>query len=138
MNCRFSFRHMKSSDSLIEYAEPKVMDKVKKFSTKPIEAHITFSLDGSDHVAHCGLVGGDGFNFQVESICNDMYGSVDLLVDKLEKQLRRQKEKLKDHKNSPKLTVMAADLSEPNDDPDSVPVDAEEMVKFAKASHRGR
>ncbi|MDD9951119.1 MAG: ribosome-associated translation inhibitor RaiA [Zetaproteobacteria bacterium] len=133
MNCRFSFRHMKASQALMDYAEPKVLEKVQKFSTKPIQARITFSVEGQDHIAHCGLVGGDGFNFQVVSNCNDMYGSVDIMVDKLEKQLRRQKEKLKGHKNNLKLASFAVDLGEERDDPDLVPVDAEDIVKYVKA-----
>ena len=95
MQCRFSFKHMKTSEALINYAEAKITQKIEKFSTKPIEAHVTFSVEGHEHIAHCGVTGGDGFNFQVDSSCADMYGSVDLLLGKLEVQLKRQKEKLK-------------------------------------------
>lgn len=136
MQCRFSFKHMKTSEALIEYAENKLPEKIEKFSTKPIEAHITFSVEGHNHIAHCSVKGGDGFNFEVESKCEDMYGSVDLLIDKLIPQLRKRKEKLKNHKFSENLKSMQTIEPVSKDDPDNVPVDANDLLKFEEAKRK--
>ena len=100
MNFQFAFKHMESSDALQHYAESKIKEKVLKFVTKPIEAKITFSVMRHEHRAQCSLLAGDGFSLEVEHVCDDMYGSVDLMIDKLTTQLKRQKDKLKDHKFS--------------------------------------
>lgn len=133
MQCRFSFKHMKSSQALIDYATEKAEQKIEKYASKPIEAHITFSVEGRDHIAHCNVIGGDGFNIQVEAGCEDMYGTIDLLVDKLEIQLKRQKEKLKSHKHQIGLHHLQLKEVTSDEDYETVPVDAKDLLKFEKA-----
>lgn len=133
MQCRFSFKHMKTSQSLIDYAEPKILQKVEKYSTKPIEAIVTFSVEGIQHIAQCRVKGGDGFNFDVQSSCEDMYGSVDLMLNKLETQLKRQKEKLKNHKTKDNIRNLKTKEVISEDDCDSIPVDADDLIKYEKA-----
>ena len=100
MQFQFSFKHMPTSTALKEYAEEKIRAQVNKFVTKPIEAHVTFSLDKHLHIAHCSLKGGDGFSLQVEHSCDHMYGSVDKMLSKLFVQLKKKKDKLKGHKGN--------------------------------------
>lgn len=110
MQVRFSFKQVPSSDRLRTYAEQKVRKMIEKFVTKPIEAHITFSTDRHLQNAHCAVSGGDGFNIQAEASCEDVYGSVDNLMDKLQVQLKRQKEKIKDHKAGKGIKDILPDL----------------------------
>jgi putative sigma-54 modulation protein len=98
MQFQFSFKHMATSPALQTYAEEKLGDKISKFVTKPIGAHVTFSVTRHQHTAHLSLDAGDGFKIQVEHTSEDMYASVDELAEKLASQLRKQKEKLKEHK----------------------------------------
>jgi len=133
MQFQFSFKQMDSSDALRDYAQDKVREKIAKFVTKPIKANITFSVDRHNHTAHCGVSGGDNFNFQVEHTCEDMYGSVDRMVDKLETQLKRQKEKLKNHKSRPSARDIAEMESVSDDSLDEPAVDAEDVIKFEHA-----
>ena len=110
MQVRFSFKQVPSSDKLKTYAEQKVRKMIEKFVTKPIEAHITFSTDRHLQNAHCAVSGGDGFNIQAEASCDDVYGSVDSLMDKLRVQLKRQKEKIKNHKAGKGIKEIVLDL----------------------------
>ena len=98
MNCRFSFKQVKRSEVLVEFAQPKILAKIEKYSTKPIDAHITFTKQGFNFIVRCSVKGGDGFNFQVEASSHDLYSTLDLMLAKLETQLKKQKEKLKRHK----------------------------------------
>ena len=50
MQFQFSFKHMESSQALSQLAETKIKDKVSKFVTKPIEAHVTFVVERHDHI----------------------------------------------------------------------------------------
>jgi len=133
MQFQFSFKQMDSSDALRNYAEDKITEKVKKFVTKPIQANVTFSVDRHNHTAHCGVLAGDNFNFQVEHTCEDMYGSVDRMVDKLERQLRKQKEKVKGHKAQASVRDIAEAQALDFVPLDEAPVDAEEVLKFEQA-----
>lgn len=94
---------MEVSEALQGYAEQKINNQILKFVTKPIEVHVTISVDKHLYKAHCNVLGGDGFRVQVEHVCEDMYGSIDRMVDKLATQLKRKKDKLKNHKHSKKV-----------------------------------
>ncbi len=125
MQFQFSFKHMDSSDALQAYAEDKLREKIQKFVTKPVDAHVSFSVMKHEHRAHCTLRAGDGFSLEVEHSCSDMYGSVDHMVDKLGTQLKKQKEKLKDHKQ-PKLSQHLKEVTETGEPA----VDATEILKY--------
>src|SRR5688500_5564227 len=98
MQLQLSFRHMDTSPALQDYAEQKLKEKIDKSVTQPIEAHVFYSVMRPQHSAHLKLKAGDGFNVDVEPTCEDMYATVDQMADKLEAQLKKHKEKLKDHK----------------------------------------
>lgn len=136
MQCRFSFKHMESSQALADYAKEKIVSKVERFATKPIEAHVTFEVDSNQHHVHVNVHGGDGFNIQIDATSIDMYASIDLMIDKLEARLKKQKEKLKDHKTTKHLTDL--EFIEPTDkeDCDSVPVDAADVIKLEKVKNK--
>lgn len=99
MEMQFYFKDMNSSDSLRDYAGIKIRDKVNKLTSKPEMAHVTFSLQPPKKKVHLHLHSGDVGSTEVEIIDEDMYAAVDKLVDTLEEQLRRQKERLKGHRN---------------------------------------
>lgn len=139
MQFQFSFKHMDSSDALRKYSEEKIREKVAKFVSKPIEALTTFSVDRHNHKVTCHLVAGDNFRTQVEATSDDMYNSVDRMIDKLEVQLKKQKEKLKDHKKSPKISDLSPEplMVESEMDPDDVAVDAGDVIKLEQRRVNG-
>jgi putative sigma-54 modulation protein len=142
MQFRFAFKHMDTSPALTRYAEEKIAERINKFVTKPIEAHVTFSVENLNHGVKCTLAGGDGFNLEVEHVCGDMYGSIDHMVDKLATQLKRHKEKLKGHKSKRQLRLLDpmdknyAFSAQRDFDIENEPVDAEEILKFEVARRR--
>ncbi len=128
MQFRFSFKHMETSQALQNYAKEKIKVEVDKFVSKPIEAHVTFSVDRHEHLVLCSLAGGDGFSVNVEHACEDMYGSVDHMIDKMVSQLKKKKEKLKDHKHHKAPVPFSS--SDEAEDFESLPIDAADIVKF--------
>jgi len=137
MQFRFSFKHMETSDALKHYAEEKVLDKINKFVTKPIEAHVIFAVDRHNHNAQVAITGGDGFNFQVEHTCQDMYGSIDRMVDKLDVKLKKQKERIKEHKGQKAVRELAELEIMRHSVEDDESIDAADVVKFESARRRG-
>ena len=137
MRFQFSFKHMDASSSLQDYAEDKLRVLIDKFVTKPVEAHVTFSIDNHTHIAHCSLMGGDGFSLQVEHSCSDMYGSVDKMLDKLAGQLKKKKDKLKTHKGNRSANRGKKHGKDRREfDIDSAEIDAADIIKYEKARNR--
>jgi putative sigma-54 modulation protein len=133
MQFQFSFKHMDTSPALQTYAEAKLRERIAKFVSKPIAAHLMFSVQRHQHTAHLSLEAGDGFDLQVEHTSEDMYATVDQLVDKLTRQLQKHKEKLKEHKGQ-KLGSNLIDLSV--DLESESPVDAADILKFEQGRRR--
>ena len=137
MQIRFTFKHMETSQALEKYAIDKIDERVTRWVTKPVEAHIFFGVDKSDHQAKCVVKGGDGFSFEVDAVCTDMYGSIDLLVDKLASKLRKQKEKIKNHKGVSNVrNLPIGRRTADRFDSDAVSVDADDLIKYERARQR--
>ncbi len=134
MQYRFAFKHMATSQALQDYSQTKINTEIAKFSTKPIEAHVVFSVEKHKHQVVCTITGGDGFSFVVEHVCEDMYASVDHMIDKLSAQLKKRKDKLKDHK-FPKKRELFASIPSDNEYA-NVEVDASDILKFEEGRRR--
>ena len=92
----FTFRNMESTEALRDHALDKLA-KLDKYIFKPGTAHIIFNVEGARHVAEITLhIKGNVVVGIGES--NDMYTSVDDAVDRLKKQMSREKERVKGHK----------------------------------------
>lgn len=132
MQFSFSFKHMESSEALQSYATEKIQEKLEKFVTKTVSSRVAFEVERNLQHVHLTVQGGDGFNMEVNASCPDMYGSIDLLVDKLTVQLKRRKEKLKDHKNKPVSSLRSLPIKD-DWDSDSAPIEAEDLIKLEHA-----
>lgn len=134
MQFRYTFRKMKSSPVVSEYASKKLLDKISKFTTKPTDVHVTFEVRNKNRTVSCHVHGGDGFTLQVDHSAPDMLSAVDQVVDKLEIQLKRTKEKLKNHKFKTKLNglELVAPPQEKSSDPYDDSIDAGDVIKFER------
>jgi putative sigma-54 modulation protein len=96
MQITTTFRHMESSDALKSYAEEK-LSKVDKYIDEPIVAQVFFTVEKIRHMAEVTLTA-KGITIKASEETNDMYAAVDAVIDKIERQLRRYKERIKEHK----------------------------------------
>src|SRR5689334_9506024 len=95
MKISVSFRHMKASDALRAYVEEKV-GKVGKLLNGTSEAHVVLSVERHLNHAHIELITGGAFRIQSTDSSEDMYSSIDLAAEKLMKQLKRYREKVRE------------------------------------------
>lgn len=100
MNANVTFRHMDSSASLRAYATEKLERVCDKYVRGNVDAAIVLSVERFWHIVD--------FTLQIKNLTikasertEDMYSSIDLALDKIEKQLRRHKDRLRDHKPTP-------------------------------------
>ena len=95
MNLNISFKQMDSSDSLKNFIREKCETLEKYFQGK-ITIHWNLTQEKQNCVAHCHVVG-NHMDFFGESTTEDFKASIDETLDKIEKQIRKHKEIVKDH-----------------------------------------
>ena len=133
MQFSFSFKHMETSEALENYAREKIKEKLQKFVTKTVETNVSFTVESRLHIARVTVAGGDRFNMDISAECPDMYGSVDLVVDKLAGKLKKHKDRLKNHKKVSNLKTLPVRQVWDELDADAVPIDAEDLIKYELA-----
>ena len=97
MQVTMTFRHMEQSDALKAYAEEK-LERVTKYIDGPISAQVYFSVEKKiRHIVEI-VISSKGISTKASEATNDMYAAIDAVIDKIERQLVRYKEKIKAHK----------------------------------------
>lgn len=96
MQVTVTFRHMDSSDPLKKYLEEKT-ERLAKYLIEPIEVHWVLSVEKIRHIADATIVA-NGVTIKGQEATEEMYSAVDKVLDKLEKQVRKHKEKVKNYK----------------------------------------
>ena len=89
MNITITFRHMVGTDAVKNYAHEK-MAKLQKFLRQAMTAQVTLSVEGLDHIAEVRMSSGST-HFHGSERSEDMYASIDMVHDKLERQIRSEK-----------------------------------------------
>ncbi len=99
MQISTTFRHMEASPAVKDYAEER-LDKIRKyFQRELLSAHAVFSVERNhNHTAEFSLTLPNGIVLQARETTEDMYSSVDLAAARIERQVRKWKEKIRTHK----------------------------------------
>jgi putative sigma-54 modulation protein len=96
MNIIVNGRHLEVTPALKSYAE----DKLKKFDrylSNITEAVVTLTVEKYRHKAEV-LLKANGLLIQAEGVTGEIYSSIDEVVEKLEKQVKKYKEKMVSHR----------------------------------------
>ena len=97
MQVNITFRNMFATDALRNHVHDKLARVVDKYLDKVTEAHVTLSLERYLHQADINLHAGH-FHVRGKDKSEDMYASIDTAIDKIERQLKKHKERLKNHR----------------------------------------
>ena len=97
MQVNITFRNMFATDALRNHVHDKLSKVVDKYLDKVTEAHVTLSLERYLHQADVNLHAGQ-FHVRGKDKSEDMYASIDIAIDKIERQLKKHKERLKNHR----------------------------------------
>ena len=87
--------HLEITEGLKDYFEKK-LKKIKGYSQGILQIKIILSVDNITHNAE-GNVYLPKTDLHAKCSSNDMYKSIDLLIDKLDKQIIKHNDKIKDH-----------------------------------------
>ena len=86
MNITVTFRHVDASEAIKKRATEKIA-KLQKFLRQPMTARVTLSLEKLKHMVEARVSSG-GEHYEAHDVTDDMYTSIDKVLDKLERQIR--------------------------------------------------
>lgn len=95
MNIQYAFKNIDASEHLKEHCRSR-FEKLAKYlgGADNVELQVNMSVDKFRHVVEV-VLNGDFLHISAMEQSDDMYASVDMVLDKLEAQLARMREKLK-------------------------------------------
>jgi putative sigma-54 modulation protein len=96
MQVNITFRHLDSTEALKVHARDKV-EHIQRYIDRPSEAHVVLYVENLEHKADINLKAGP-FLLRGRAKSGDMYASIDAAAEKIERQLKKHKEKLNSHK----------------------------------------
>lgn len=96
MNVNVSYRHMESSPSLRDYAVNKLERICEKYVRGKVDASVVLTAEPFGHVCDF-TVSVKNSTVKGKAQSYDMYSSIDLALEKIEKQLRRRKDRVREH-----------------------------------------
>ena len=91
-----TFRNTEATEALKTYAEEKLGNVLKKFVRHDTEAHVELQVEKKRQIVEINF-NLEGTNFKNTEESDDMYKTIDQLVDSLTNQLRKHKEKKTSH-----------------------------------------
>jgi len=106
MHIAFTFKNFEPSEHLKKYARRR-FEKLGRFWGKAsgLDVQVSLSVDKFRH--RCDVqVGGEGLQLTATEQTEDMYSSIDLVLDKLEAQIKKHVSRVKEHRRQSKNAVI--------------------------------
>ena len=96
MQISLSGHHVEITDSLRNYVNEKI-GKLERHFDQALDIHVILTVEKLRHKAEATLHV-SGSSLHADSVQEDMYAAIDGLVDKLDRQGKKHKEKTKSHR----------------------------------------
>jgi putative sigma-54 modulation protein len=100
MQTSVTFKNLDPSEHLKSYVTEK-LNRFDKLLDNPAEAGVVLIVEKHRHIAEVNITG-DRININGKDETGDMYSAIDMVLDKLEKQLKRSKQKIRERRASAK------------------------------------
>lgn len=100
MQTSVTFKNLDPSDNLKSYVGDK-LDRFDKFLDNPAEANVVLAVEKFRHIAEINI-SGDRLSINGKEETVDMYSAIDMVLDKLEKQIKKNKEKIRERRSASK------------------------------------
>ena len=94
MNIKVTGKNIEITDAIRQYVEDK-SDRLAKFENENTELNVVCSVEREEQIVELQLSHNGDFT-KIEERNNDLYASIDLALDRLERQMRKDKEKKAD------------------------------------------
>ena len=97
MRYRITGKQIDIGEALQTHVKAEMTDIVAKYAERPTDASVVFSRDAHEHVCEATLHLSTGLTASARASAVDIYAAFDACNEKMEKQLRRYKRRLKNH-----------------------------------------
>lgn len=84
-------------DALRSHVIERLTERIEKYFDRTVSGQVTFSRDGREFRAECMVHLSSGLKLAATGKRDEIYAAFDQAVERVEKQLRRYKRRLKDH-----------------------------------------
>ncbi len=97
MRYQISGKQIDIGEALQTHVQTELGTAVSKYAGRPTDAQVVFSKSGHEFVCEATVHLSTGLTASAKAHDNEIYGAFDACAQKMEKQLRRYKRRLKDH-----------------------------------------
>ncbi|MBU4344043.1 MAG: ribosome-associated translation inhibitor RaiA [Desulfobacteraceae bacterium] len=101
MQTSVTFKNLDSSETLKSYVQEK-LNRFDKYLYNQAEAKVVLSVEKFRHIAEINIVG-DRLNVNGKEETGDMYSAIDMVLDKLEKQIKKNRQKNRGYRAGSKV-----------------------------------
>jgi ribosomal subunit interface protein len=129
MRYQISGKQIDIGEALQTHVETELGEVMEKYSQRPTDAYVVFSRDAHNLVCEATVHLSSGLTAQAKGRATDVYAAFDACCERMDKQLRRYKRRLKDHHrdriapvefaDAPSY-ILAADEGSDGDEPESL------------------
>jgi len=133
MRYQISGKQIDIGEALQTHVKDELSGIVAKYAERPTDAHVIFSKSASEFVCETIVHLSTGLTTQAKAKAHEIYAAFDQCSDKMEKQLRRYKRRLKDHHRdrAEPVEIMGASsyiLASEGEDQESEPDSLQPMI----------
>ena len=100
MQIKISGKQIDVGAALRTHVEDNMVAAVGKYFDRPVDAHVVFSRNGHEFKCDSSVHLSTGLTAQAHAVNGEIYAAFEQATDRIEKQLRRYKRRLKDHHHS--------------------------------------
>jgi len=130
MQTSVTFKNLDPSEHLKAYVSDK-LDRFDRFLDNPAEANVVLAVEKFRHIAEINIAG-DRLTIIGSEETNDMYSAIDMALDKLEKQIKKSKQKIRERRSAGKNRSRSM-----RDEADILPdEDAERQIKIRNIEYK--
>lgn len=108
MRIQVNGKQIDVGDALREHVETELTAAVSKYADEVLDAEVTFSRDAHEYKADATVKLGRGLTAKASEKATEIYAAFDGLSEKIEKQVRRYKRRLKQHRGDAADEIPAA------------------------------
>ncbi|MEL6476345.1 MAG: ribosome-associated translation inhibitor RaiA [Pseudomonadota bacterium] len=97
MQVKVTGKHIDVGEALSTHVRDRLVEAVSKYSERPVDGAVVFSRDGHGFKCDASVHLSTGLTAKAQGMNADIYAAFEQTSDRIEKQLRRYKRRLKDH-----------------------------------------
>lgn len=130
MKISLTFRNTEGENWQKEYVDER-LSKINKYIDRPVDVHVILSVEKFRNVAEVNMIA-NGLNINAREEAKDMHLAIDNAVEKIERQLKKHKEKIRGYKTNltraEGITAISGDMEETDEEHETKLVETRKVV----------